>query len=203
MSRIMGQAARHRPTEPGPSAQHSGLCLRGIEAPEGGRLPLFSSVHRQAVSGRKDSRRGDKIYPGAKEHQRDPENQHLYYIGDFGHRDSPAFLRFSAISQYGTSISARAIAWLTARSAASCTTRKSAARALNSSATSNIVLGPCLYFRTRVPDARRRFANVHHSPIVYDVECRSGTGSRWRIVLLRSEERRVGKECRSRWSPYH
>ena len=23
------------------------------------------------------------------------------------------------------------------------------------------------------------------------------------IVLNRSEERRVGKECRSRWSPYH
>src|SRR5438874_3562903 len=23
------------------------------------------------------------------------------------------------------------------------------------------------------------------------------------IVALRSEERRVGKECRSRWSPYH
>src|SRR5260370_14723394 len=23
------------------------------------------------------------------------------------------------------------------------------------------------------------------------------------IVLLRSEERRVGEECRSRWSPYH
>src|SRR3989441_12864506 len=23
------------------------------------------------------------------------------------------------------------------------------------------------------------------------------------IVFLRSEERRVGKECRSRWSPYH
>ena len=22
-------------------------------------------------------------------------------------------------------------------------------------------------------------------------------------VLVRSEERRVGKECRSRWSPYH
>ena len=22
-------------------------------------------------------------------------------------------------------------------------------------------------------------------------------------VMLRSEERRVGKECRSRWSPYH
>src|SRR5256886_9853643 len=24
-----------------------------------------------------------------------------------------------------------------------------------------------------------------------------------RIILPRSEERRVGKECRSRWSPYH
>ena len=23
------------------------------------------------------------------------------------------------------------------------------------------------------------------------------------VVFLRSEERRVGKECRSRWSPYH
>ena len=23
------------------------------------------------------------------------------------------------------------------------------------------------------------------------------------IAILRSEERRVGKECRSRWSPYH
>ena len=23
------------------------------------------------------------------------------------------------------------------------------------------------------------------------------------VIYLRSEERRVGKECRSRWSPYH
>ena len=28
------------------------------------------------------------------------------------------------------------------------------------------------------------------------------TGST-KVTLLRSEERRVGKECRSRWSPYH
>ena len=30
-------------------------------------------------------------------------------------------------------------------------------------------------------------------------------GEDWKlwIELLRSEERRVGKECRSRWSPYH
>ena len=26
---------------------------------------------------------------------------------------------------------------------------------------------------------------------------------RWRRDKIRSEERRVGKECRSRWSPYH
>ena len=25
----------------------------------------------------------------------------------------------------------------------------------------------------------------------------------WNVNVLRSEERRVGKECRSRWSPYH
>ena len=25
----------------------------------------------------------------------------------------------------------------------------------------------------------------------------------WQEILCRSEERRVGKECRSRWSPYH
>ena len=30
-----------------------------------------------------------------------------------------------------------------------------------------------------------------------------GKGRRGNIALLRSEERRVGKECRSRWSPYH
>src|SRR5437588_3621893 len=31
----------------------------------------------------------------------------------------------------------------------------------------------------------------------------SGTGRATPIVELRSEERRVGKECRSRWSAYH
>ena len=31
----------------------------------------------------------------------------------------------------------------------------------------------------------------------------SGGDHAGKIVLCRSEERRVGKECRSRWSPYH
>ena len=32
-----------------------------------------------------------------------------------------------------------------------------------------------------------------------------GSPPRMRVILFlcRSEERRVGKECRSRWSPYH
>jgi len=34
---------------------------------------------------------------------------------------------------------------------------------------------------------------------VFSGDVRTGTGQ----VLVRSEERRVGKECRSRWSPYH
>ena len=30
-----------------------------------------------------------------------------------------------------------------------------------------------------------------------------GGGNRRKYRIIRSEERRVGKECRSRWSPYH
>ena len=36
------------------------------------------------------------------------------------------------------------------------------------------------------------------------VYLRCGSGEVWDdVVTTRSEERRVGKECRSRWSPYH
>ena len=31
----------------------------------------------------------------------------------------------------------------------------------------------------------------------------AGPDGTYRVTSLRSEERRVGKECRSRWSPYH
>src|SRR6266542_3404889 len=34
-------------------------------------------------------------------------------------------------------------------------------------------------------------------------EAQEGTGPTWQPVPVRSEERRVGKECRSRWAPYH
>ena len=36
-----------------------------------------------------------------------------------------------------------------------------------------------------------------------DIRYSSMTQPLNRIVQYRSEERRVGKECRSRWSPYH
>ena len=39
---------------------------------------------------------------------------------------------------------------------------------------------------------------------VFKVEiCKANTTVTWQVVIPRSEERRVGKECRSRWSPYH
>ena len=37
----------------------------------------------------------------------------------------------------------------------------------------------------------------------YGYQLFNGTRRPSRELLLRSEERRVGKECRSRWSPYH
>ena len=51
----------------------------------------------------------------------------------------------------------------------------------------------------------------HQARTVYNREWRTGMGSSLRAALralteleaVRSEERRVGKECRSRWSPYH
>src|SRR5256885_16958694 len=37
----------------------------------------------------------------------------------------------------------------------------------------------------------------------YSIEYGYFIGFFWSILVERSEERRVGKECRSRWSPYH
>src|SRR3989441_11034817 len=41
-------------------------------------------------------------------------------------------------------------------------------------------------------------------PLGYLAYKSAGLFPKWLgVVLIRSEERRVGKECRSRWSPYH
>src|SRR5256885_10052204 len=57
--------------------------------------------------------------------------------------------------------------------------------------------------RARNPGAGRgRTAERAHC--VVPCQCASGSGAQRRCVQSqRSEERRVGKECRSRWSPYH
>ena len=41
--------------------------------------------------------------------------------------------------------------------------------------------------------------------VIFDIPNAEGMvkGKALDITQLRSEERRVGKECRSRWSPYH
>ena len=38
---------------------------------------------------------------------------------------------------------------------------------------------------------------------IMDLFADFGDGPRFNTYDIRSEERRVGKECRSRWSPYH
>ena len=49
--------------------------------------------------------------------------------------------------------------------------------------------------------------NAKEKPVVAEVKAVGGDVKNVKlgdkIVLTRSEERRVGKECRSRWSPYH
>ena len=51
-------------------------------------------------------------------------------------------------------------------------------------------------FRVLVPLGKRKF----YTGIVVRVHQQEPTEGR---EIKRSEERRVGKECRSRWSPYH
>ena len=51
--------------------------------------------------------------------------------------------------------------------------------------------------RTYLTRAIRELAGVYGYTIHTD------TDDRTQREIVRSEERRVGKECRSRWSPYH
>src|SRR3712207_9535197 len=57
------------------------------------------------------------------------------------------------------------------------------------------------------PDGAVKKGTVHNAVIVRtrkEVRRKDGTYIRFdQNAAVRSEERRVGKECRSRWSPYH
>ena len=55
-----------------------------------------------------------------------------------------------------------------------------------------------------VPNVVMHTVRGLHGQYRFDVLCRATQpGSFDREFAGRSEERRVGKECRSRWSPYH
>ena len=47
------------------------------------------------------------------------------------------------------------------------------------------------------------FLNDQGEPDGFDADLARALAAKMGLRLLRSEERRVGKECRSRWSPYH
>ena len=61
---------------------------------------------------------------------------------------------------------------------------------------------------TKVPMSRVPVAPLMEVAVaLHEGHVKEYRGHNWRIAgvrgSIRSEERRVGKECRSRWSPYH
>ena len=59
--------------------------------------------------------------------------------------------------------------------------------------------------KPRVSAAAKTALVLTAAAVLLAVFALAAPGSRFffPLVSLRSEERRVGKECRSRWSPYH
>ena len=57
------------------------------------------------------------------------------------------------------------------------------------------------YFPNLSEQQKTQFAALYD--LYTDWNSKINVISRKDIANLRSEERRVGKECRSRWSPYH
>ena len=70
---------------------------------------------------------------------------------------------------------------------------------------------PSAFGFENVENSGTRNESYFHARVVYGLSCRSASDCRPdepgfrnnRFGAERSEERRVGKECRSRWSPYH
>ena len=52
-------------------------------------------------------------------------------------------------------------------------------------------------------DIKTPLTSIMGNVDLMDADCNPKEIDSIRLSLCRSEERRVGKECRSRWSPYH
>ena len=78
-------------------------------------------------------------------------------------------------------------------------------QAMNSSSTNRILVAEDHYVSRHLLERNLQnwgFEVVSAENGVAAVEILESPGAP-AIAVLRSEERRVGKECRSRWSPYH
>ena len=53
----------------------------------------------------------------------------------------------------------------------------------------------------RVAELRTEIAR--HNKLYFELDSPQISDAEYDRLMQRSEERRVGKECRSRWSPYH
>ena len=72
----------------------------------------------------------------------------------------------------------------------------------------NPVIAPMIPYLPGQYLANARAGGVFYNPLFINnngrvIVDRSQFFSDFNVALTRSEERRVGKECRSRWSPYH
>src|SRR3712207_9084354 len=62
------------------------------------------------------------------------------------------------------------------------------------------IIGSGLFFS----DSATYISPIYRSVMVYQSQIRESSATDLVVTCQsRSEERRVGKECRSRWSPYH
>ena len=62
---------------------------------------------------------------------------------------------------------------------------------------------PLLFSYRRCPYAMRARMALLSCGVDFDIFEISLKDKPKKMIKIRSEERRVGKECRSRWSPYH